>query len=84
MCVAKGIAYIDPAAGAGEPTWAAVLTREHAFPLRVVATGKDGKQEFRAEATKIEARRLDDGLFKVPADYHTAPLGKSVKVASIP
>jgi hypothetical protein len=84
LCAAKGIAYLDPAAGAGEPAWAAVLTREHAFPLKVVATDKAGKQEFRAEATKIEVRRLDDALFKVPADYHSAPLGKSVKVASIP
>ncbi len=84
MCVAKGIAYLDPAAGAGEPTWAAVLAHEHAFPLRVVATGKDGKQEFRAEATKIEARPLDDALFKVPADYHTTPAGKSMRMASIP
>jgi hypothetical protein len=84
LCVAKGVAYIDAAAGAGEPSWAAVLTREHAFPLRVIATDKAGKQEFRAEATKIEARRLDDALFKVPNDYHIVPLSKSMKVASIP
>jgi hypothetical protein len=84
VCAAREIAYLDPAAGAGEPVWAEVLTWEDAFPLKVLATDKAGKQEFRAEATKIEARRLDDALFKVPADYHAAPLGKSVKVASIP
>jgi hypothetical protein len=84
LCVAKGIAYLDNPAGAGEPGWAAVLTREHAFPLKVVATDKTGKQEFRAEATKIEVRHLDDALFKVPADYHAGTLAKSVKVASIP
>jgi hypothetical protein len=88
MCVAKGIAYLDPAAGAGagagEPSWAAVLTKERAFPLRVVATDKAGKQEFRAEATKIEAKHLDDALFKVPNDYHVVPMTRSMKVASIP
>jgi Domain of unknown function (DUF4412) len=84
MCVAKGIAYLDPAAGAGEPSWAAVLTRERAFPLRVIATDKVGKQEFRAEATKIEQKHLDDALFKVPNDYHVVPMTKSMKVASIP
>ena len=84
MCVAKGIAYLDPAAGAGEPSWAAVLTRERAFPLRVIATDKAGKQAFRAEATKIEPKHLDDALFKVPNDYHVVPMTKTMKVASIP
>jgi hypothetical protein len=84
MCVAKGVAYLDPAAGAGEPSWAAVLTREHAFPLRVIATDKAGKQEYRAEVTKIEQKHLDDALFKVPNDYHVVPLTKAMKVASIP
>jgi hypothetical protein len=87
MCVARGIAYLDPTAGAGaggEPSWAAVLTKERAFPLRVIATDKAGKQEFRAEATKIEAKHLDDALFKVPNDYHVVPMTRSMKVASIP
>ena len=57
---------------------------ERAFPLRVIATDKTGKQEFRAEATKIEQKHLDDALFKVPNDYHVVPLTKSMKVASIP
>jgi hypothetical protein len=84
VCAAKGIAYVDPKGDGAEPAWAATLTKEHAFPLRVVATDKAGKQEFRAEATRIEQRRLDDALFKVPNDYRVAPLGKTVKVASIP
>jgi hypothetical protein len=87
VCAAKGIAYFDPpdaARAGGEPGWAAALTKERAFPLRVVATDKAGKQEFRAEATKIEPKRLDDALFKVPSDYRVVPLSKTVKVASVP
>jgi hypothetical protein len=88
VCAAKGIAYFDPPdasrAGGPEPAWAAALTKEHAFPLRVVATDKAGKREFRAEATRIEPKRLDDALFKVPNDYRVMPMSKTVKVASIP
>jgi hypothetical protein len=85
VCVAKNIAYVDPIGGvAGEPAWASILTREHVFPLRVVATDRAGKQQFRAEATKIERRQLDDGLFHVPANYQIASRTKTMTIASIP
>lgn len=88
MCVTKGVAYFNltnvSSPGGVEPAWAAMLTKERAFPLRVIATDKTGKQEFRAEATKIESRKLDDGLFTVPSAYHVVSPSKAMKVASVP
>jgi hypothetical protein len=83
VCVAKNIAFIN-ATAAGEPTWASVLSQEHVFPLRVVATDQAGKQVFRAEATKIDVKHVDDATFKVPADYRADTLTRSTAIAAIP
>ncbi len=88
VCASKGIAYFDLAtnakAGSSETPWAAVLTTEKAFPLRVVVHDKSGKEEYRAEATRVERKKLDDSMFKPPAAYKKADLAKETKTASLP
>src|SRR5262249_46303379 len=53
VCVVKGIPYFDlaayPESGNVEPPWAAALTKERAFPLRVVVHNRDGDETLRAE-----------------------------------
>jgi plastocyanin len=87
-CAAKGIAFFDPAreskAGKAEPSWAAALTREKAFPLRVTAHDEAGKEEYRAEATKVERRKLDDSVFQVPTGFKQGDVSADVKTASLP
>jgi hypothetical protein len=88
VCASKGIAYVDLAAdakaGSAETPWAAALTSEKAFPLRVVVHDKSGKEEYRAEASKADRRKLDDALFALPTGYKTADLAKETKTASLP
>ncbi len=88
VCASKGIAYFDLAANAkagyAETPWAVALTSEKAFPLRVIVHDKAGKEEYRAEATKADRRKLDDALFVLPAGYKTADLAKEAKTASLP
>ena len=88
VCASKGIAYFDLAsdakAGSAETSWATALTTEKAFPLRVVVHDKSGKEEYRAEATRADRKRLDDALFKPPTAYKKADLAKETKTASLP
>jgi hypothetical protein len=68
VCASKGIAYFDLAAdaktGSAETPWAVALTTEKSFPLRVVVHDKAGKEEYRADATKVERKVLSDTLFQ--------------------
>jgi Domain of unknown function (DUF4412) len=86
VCAAKGIAYFDfaadPKPGATEPPWAASLTKEKVFPLRVTVHDKAGKEQFRAEAQAVVRKKLDDSLFQLPAGFKKAEL--DVKWASLP
>ena len=51
------------------PSWMLDLAKTGAFPLRVVVRAKDGQEESRLEATKVEPRRLEDSLFTPPPGY---------------
>lgn len=88
VCAAEGIPFFDLAAGPKpgniEPRWAALLTREKAFPLRVVVHDAAGKERYRAQATKVEARKLDDSLFQLPAGFKPADLSADLRTASLP
>jgi hypothetical protein len=88
VCVATGIPFFDlasqPRAGKLEPSWAAALTREKAFPLQVVVHDKAGKEEYRAEATQVTAKRLEDASFDVPHGFTARDLSADVRTASLP
>jgi hypothetical protein len=88
VCASKGIAYFDLASdakpGNAETAWATALTSAKAFPLRLVVHDKAGKEEYRAEATKADRRRIDDATFQLPTGYKTADLAKETKTASLP
>jgi hypothetical protein len=88
VCASKGIAYFDLAsdakAGSAEIPWAMALTTEKAFPLRVVVHDKAGKEEYRAEATRADRRKVDDAIFVMPSGYKAADLAKETKTASLP
>lgn len=66
-CVAKGGAFVDPAARAVSP-WEKELAVRGVFPLRVVDVPAKGDKP-RLVVTKIEARSLDASLFAIPKDY---------------
>jgi hypothetical protein len=88
VCASKGIAYVDLAPdakpGSAETPWAGALTAEKAFPLRVVVHDKSGKEEYRAEASRADRRKLDDALFALPTGYKSADLAKETRTASLP
>jgi len=87
-CSAKGIPFFDfasaPKTGTSEPAWAAALTREKAFPLRVIATNEAGKEEYRAEATKIDRRTVAASTFEVPAGFTSGDVSADLRTASLP
>ena len=88
VCAAKNLAYFslagEPKPGNAETGWAVALTTEKAFPLRVVVHDKAGKEQYRADATKVERKKLDDSLFDLPAGYKKADLSKEARTASLP
>ncbi|HSE57824.1 MAG TPA: DUF4412 domain-containing protein [Nitrospiraceae bacterium] len=51
------------------PSWLLDLAKARAFPLRVIVRSKDGQEESRLEATKVEPRGLEDSLFTPPPGY---------------
>jgi hypothetical protein len=88
VCASKGIEYFDLArgtkGGTAEAPWAAALTTEKAFPLRVIVHDKSGKEEYRADATRTERKKLDDALFQPPSAYKKADLATEARLASLP
>jgi hypothetical protein len=87
VCVAKGVAFFDLAADpktATEPEWAAALTKEKVFPLRAVAHDKAGKEEYRAEATRLDRKSLDATLFQLPTGFKKGDVSAGIKTASLP
>lgn len=72
ICAADGITWIDLGDlgwSSPEITVAAVASGANRFPLRIISYGPTGAEEVRLEATKIEAKKLDDARFVVPPDY---------------
>jgi hypothetical protein len=76
ICGAKGMGYYAgmhrPGMGGSSdaaPAWAKELKEQGFFPLRVVTKASDGSEKSRLEATKVEKKTLDPGLFAPPADY---------------
>jgi Domain of unknown function (DUF4412) len=88
VCASKGISYFDLAgdakAGSAETPWAVALTTAKAFPLRVIVHDKAGKEEYRAEVTRADRKKLADALFYPPSSYKAANLAKEAKTASLP
>jgi hypothetical protein len=88
VCASKGISYFDLArdakAGSAETPWAVALTTENAFPLRVIVHDKAGKEEYRAEVTRADRKKIDDASFQPPSAYKTANLAKETATASLP
>ena len=88
VCVAKGVAFFDfaraPKAGATEPSWAAALTQEKAFPLRVVAHDRAGKEVYRAEATKVDRKSVADSLFQLPTGFGKRTASDGIASAELP
>ncbi len=87
-CAAKGIPFFDlakePKAGKAEPIWAAALTHEKVFPLRLIAHDEAGKEAYRAEATKVDRRKLDESGFQVPVGFKTGDVSVDMRNASLP
>jgi hypothetical protein len=88
VCASKGITYFDLASeaktGNAETPWAVALTTERAFPLRITVHDKAGKEQYRAEATKADRKKVDDSLFQAPTGYKKADLAKETRTASLP
>jgi hypothetical protein len=56
------------------PEWARLI-EGGAFPLKVTVL-KNGQPEMNMEATRVERKSLDDGLFRIPPDYTEMKLGR--------
>lgn len=77
LCIAKGLGTPalfgltggDSAIASLLPSWLGDMVKDGAFPLRGIERDKSGKELSRFEATKIEAKRLDDALFAPPKGY---------------
>lgn len=84
LCIAKGLSNNalfgilagDGSARGGYPPWFRDLIKDGGFPLRQLDRDPEGNEESRSETTKIEAKRLDDGLFLPPAGFRKTELGK--------
>jgi hypothetical protein len=88
VCASKGIPFFDVASdakpGSAETAWGAVLTSEKAFPLRVVVRDESGKEQYRADATKADRRKIDDAVFLTPGTYKKSNLASETRTASLP
>lgn len=51
------------------PSWLGAMIKDGAFPVRGIERDKAGKEVSRFEATKIEAKKLEDKLFAPPPGY---------------
>lgn len=84
ICAAKEIPYFDlvspTPATATEPAWAGELTKAKAFPLRVIAHDKSGKERFRAEVSRISRKTVDLARFTIPAGYRKVAVSKDTAV----
>lgn len=82
LCLAKGLGNPavfgltngDSSLGSLLPGWVRDMVQEGSFPLRSIDRDKHGKEVSRFEASKVEAKPLDDGLFLPPAGYRRVNL----------
>ena len=82
LCIAKGFGYQalfglstnETALGSLIPLWLRERLKEGAFPLRSIERDKSGMEVSRFEATKVEAKKLDDSLFRAPKGYRRMSL----------
>ncbi len=82
LCLAKGLGNPavfgltngDSSLGSLLPGWVRDMVQEGSFPLRGIDRDKNGKEISRFEASKVEAKPLEDSLFLPPADYHRVNL----------
>jgi hypothetical protein len=75
VCIAEGLLFFDldglrHGGGAG---WNKELRDKRMFPLRSVEYDAAGKEISRSEVVKVEAKKLDDALFRVPSGYTKIP-----------
>jgi len=57
--------------GAGySPGWSSSVKNNGFFPLLVITTDEDGEEKSRFEATEVDKKSLDDGLFGPPSNYN--------------
>jgi hypothetical protein len=77
LCVARGLGNdamfgltnSEAALALFFPPWLRDMVKGGAFPLRGIDRDRTGKEISRVEATKVEAKRLDDHLFVPPPGY---------------
>ncbi len=82
LCLAKGLGNPalfgftngDSSLGSLVPGWLRDMVQEGSFPLRSIERDKQGKEVSRFEASKVEAKHLEDGLFLPPAGYRRVNL----------
>jgi hypothetical protein len=79
VCLADGLAFfdLDGVKGGGQSAFSKQLRDKKQFPLKSVDFDAGGKEVSRTEATKIEKKKLDDSVFKVPSDYTKMTLGNA-------
>jgi hypothetical protein len=83
LCVTEGMLFFDFTAlappgstGATMGSWLAQLREAKEFPLRTITFDPSGKEKSRMEVTKIEARPIDDALFRPPVGYRQIDMSK--------
>lgn len=84
LCIAKGLSNAalygvladEASSRGGYPSWFRDFLKDGGFPLRQIDYDETGKEESRSEVTKIDAKRLDDGLFHPPAGFKKLELRK--------
>jgi hypothetical protein len=77
VCLADGLAFFDldgVKGGSSTSSFSKQLREKKQFPLKSVDYDAAGKEVSRTEATKIEKKKLDDGLFQVPSGYQKLSL----------
>jgi hypothetical protein len=99
MCVAKGLGFFGMGGSSGKlggmmfsskmkekaaanPEWSKFL-EGGAFPLKMTVT-EGAKTTMSTEVSSVERKKLDDALFKAPADYKEMKAPGSIPMPSIP
>jgi hypothetical protein len=75
ICAASGIPFFTLAQRPEsyvEPPWAAALTEESAFPLRLVSRDANGREQLRVEVVRIDEKPIGRGELELPHDYRQA------------
>jgi hypothetical protein len=70
--------------GGDGQAWEKAFKGKQAFPLRVVTTSTDGKQNFKMEAAAIDKKSLPDSLFQPPADFKKFDMGMMMQGMGMP